>query len=191
MYLSRLTLDPRHPQVRRDLANPYEMHRTLARVHAPDAESPPRPFLWRLEAHPPTAGSAMLLAQSAVGANWQPLEAQSGYALEILTNKPVDLSVRVPTGGHRPDSAARRDPERHRARQGVGVGLALGGEIVVKVSEILERLKSDGWRLVATRGSHRQYKHDSKPGRVTVPGKPGDDLAPGTLSSIFKQAGWK
>jgi predicted RNA binding protein YcfA (HicA-like mRNA interferase family) len=61
----------------------------------------------------------------------------------------------------------------------------------MKVSEILERLKNDGWRLVATRGSHRQYKHDSKPGRVTVPGKPSDDLAPGTVNSIFKQAGWK
>jgi predicted RNA binding protein YcfA (HicA-like mRNA interferase family) len=45
--------------------------------------------------------------------------------------------------------------------------------------------------LVATRGSHRQFKHASKPGRVTVPGKPSDDLAPGTLNSIQKQAGLK
>ena len=51
--------------------------------------------------------------------------------------------------------------------------------------------KNDGWFLAATRGSHRQYKHPSKPGRVTVPGKLGDDLAPGTLNSIFKQAGLK
>lgn len=48
-----------------------------------------------------------------------------------------------------------------------------------------------GWFLVATRGSHRQYKHASKPGRVTVPGKLSDDLAPGTLNSIYKQAGLK
>ena len=41
--------------------------------------------------------------------------------------------------------------------------------------------------LVATRGSHRQFKHPEKPGRVTVAGKPSDDLAPGTLSSILKQ----
>jgi predicted RNA binding protein YcfA (HicA-like mRNA interferase family) len=61
----------------------------------------------------------------------------------------------------------------------------------VKVSEILRMLQVDGWRLVATRGSHRQFKHDSKPGRVTVPGKPSDDLAPGTLNSILKQAGLK
>jgi len=44
---------------------------------------------------------------------------------------------------------------------------------------------------VATRGSHRQFKHSSKPGRVTVPGKPNDDLAIGTLGSILKQAGLK
>lgn len=61
----------------------------------------------------------------------------------------------------------------------------------MKVSEILRLLQDDGWFLAATRGSHRQYKHPSKPGRVTVPGKPGDDLAPGTLSGILKQAGLK
>jgi len=59
----------------------------------------------------------------------------------------------------------------------------------VKVSEVLRVLHDDGWRLVATKGRHRQFKHGSKPGRVTVPGKPSDDLAPGTLNSILKQAG--
>ncbi len=58
----------------------------------------------------------------------------------------------------------------------------------MKVSEILAMLKSDGWYLAATRGSHRQFKHPSKVGRVTVPGKPSDDLAPGTLNSILKQS---
>ena len=52
-------------------------------------------------------------------------------------------------------------------------------------------LNEDGWFLVATRGSHRQFKHPVKPGRVTVPGKPADDLAPGTLNSILKQSGLK
>ena len=59
----------------------------------------------------------------------------------------------------------------------------------MKISEILLLLKDDGWFLVAVRGSHRQYKHRSKSGRVTVAGKPADDLAPGTLNSILKQAG--
>ena len=58
----------------------------------------------------------------------------------------------------------------------------------MKVSEVLRMLHADGWRLVATRGSHRQFKHTFKPGRVTVPGKPSDDLAPGTYGSILKQA---
>ena len=52
-------------------------------------------------------------------------------------------------------------------------------------------IEADGWYLITTRGSHRQYKHPSKPGRVTVAGKPGDDLAPGTLDRILKQAGLK
>ncbi|HLQ01923.1 MAG TPA: type II toxin-antitoxin system HicA family toxin [Burkholderiales bacterium] len=61
----------------------------------------------------------------------------------------------------------------------------------MKVSEVLRLLNQDGWYLVATRGSHRQFKHPTKPGRVTVAGKPSDDLAPGTLNSILKQSGLK
>lgn len=61
----------------------------------------------------------------------------------------------------------------------------------MKVREVLRRLEADGWYLVRTRGSHRQYKNDRKSGLVTLPGKPNDDLAPGTLKSILKQAGLK
>jgi predicted RNA binding protein YcfA (HicA-like mRNA interferase family) len=61
----------------------------------------------------------------------------------------------------------------------------------VKVSDVLRMLNDDGWYLVVTRGSHRQFKHPTKSGRVTVPGKPSDDLAPGTLNSIRKQASFK
>ncbi|HWS27351.1 MAG TPA: type II toxin-antitoxin system HicA family toxin [Xanthomonadales bacterium] len=61
----------------------------------------------------------------------------------------------------------------------------------MKVADVLRLLLADGWLLVATKGSHRQYKHPSKAGRVTVPGKPSDDLAPGTLNSVLKQAGLK
>ena len=52
-------------------------------------------------------------------------------------------------------------------------------------------LRQEGWQLVATRGSHRQFKHPERPGRVTVPGKASDELAPGTLNSILKQGGLK
>jgi predicted RNA binding protein YcfA (HicA-like mRNA interferase family) len=58
----------------------------------------------------------------------------------------------------------------------------------MKVREVIKLLEADGWYLVATRGSHRQYKHRIKPGRVTIAGHPGDDLAPGTLNSVLKQA---
>jgi predicted RNA binding protein YcfA (HicA-like mRNA interferase family) len=62
---------------------------------------------------------------------------------------------------------------------------------MAKVREAIRLIEQDGWRQIATRGSHRQYKHPRKPGRVTIAGKPSDDLAPGTLNSILKQAGLK
>jgi len=61
----------------------------------------------------------------------------------------------------------------------------------MKVRDAIRLIEDDGWFIVATRGSHRQYKHRTKAGRVTVAGKPSDDLAPGTLNSILKQAGLK
>ena len=61
----------------------------------------------------------------------------------------------------------------------------------MKVREVIRLLESNGWRLAVTRGGHRQYKHTAKRGRVTVAGHPNDDLAPGTLNSILKQAGLK
>lgn len=61
----------------------------------------------------------------------------------------------------------------------------------MKVLEIIRFLQDDGWQLVRTKGSHRQYRHSSKPGTVTVAGKESIDLPPGTLASILKQAGLK
>ncbi|MCY2955250.1 MAG: type II toxin-antitoxin system HicA family toxin [Planctomycetota bacterium] len=60
------------------------------------------------------------------------------------------------------------------------------------IREVIKLIEADGWYLVATRGSHRQYKHPTKPGRVTVPGHSlSDDIRRGTLNSILKQAGLK
>jgi predicted RNA binding protein YcfA (HicA-like mRNA interferase family) len=59
----------------------------------------------------------------------------------------------------------------------------------LKVREIIKRIEADGWAQVRQRGSHRQFKHPTKPGRVTVPGKPSDDLHPKTQTSILSQAG--
>jgi predicted RNA binding protein YcfA (HicA-like mRNA interferase family) len=58
----------------------------------------------------------------------------------------------------------------------------------MKIRDIVKLIENDGWYLVTTRGSHRQYKHPAKPGRVTIAGHPNNDLAPGTLNSVFKQA---
>jgi predicted RNA binding protein YcfA (HicA-like mRNA interferase family) len=58
----------------------------------------------------------------------------------------------------------------------------------MKVREAIKLIETDGWYLVATKGSHRQYKHPQKPGRVTIAGHPGHDIAPGTWNSILKQA---
>ena len=61
----------------------------------------------------------------------------------------------------------------------------------MKVSEVIRLVESDGWQLVATRGSHRQYKHPQKLGQVTIAGKPSVDVPPGTLNNILKPAGLK
>jgi predicted RNA binding protein YcfA (HicA-like mRNA interferase family) len=60
----------------------------------------------------------------------------------------------------------------------------------MKSQDIIKALKSDGWKQVAQKGSHVQFKHPVKPGRVTVP-HPKKDIPPGTLRSIEKQAGMK
>ncbi len=58
----------------------------------------------------------------------------------------------------------------------------------ITVRDIIKQIEADGWYLARTRGSHRPYKHPTKPGLVTVPGKPSDDLAIGTSNNILKQA---
>ena len=60
-----------------------------------------------------------------------------------------------------------------------------------KVREAIKLIEADGWREVTTKGSHHQFKHATKPGRVTIAGHGSDDLAPGTFNSILKQAGLK
>src|SRR5262249_28348102 len=100
-------------------------------------------------------------------------------------------------GGSRPrhraaDARAGRESRQSRRRLDRREGrrcATLRNLTRMKVRDILRLIHEDGWFLVATRGSHRQFKHATKPGRVTVAGKPGDDLAPGTLNSILKQSG--
>ena len=58
----------------------------------------------------------------------------------------------------------------------------------MKVREVIKIIQKDGWYIVKIKGSHKQFKHSTKSGRVTIAGHPNDDLAPGTLNSIWKQA---
>jgi predicted RNA binding protein YcfA (HicA-like mRNA interferase family) len=91
----------------------------------------------------------------------------------------------------------RRNADYHRPLLTAKPGITFGHFHLIwysgkmKVGEVLRLLTDDGWYLVTTRGSHRQLKHPAKLGRVTVAGKPRDDVAPGTLNSILKQAGLK
>jgi predicted RNA binding protein YcfA (HicA-like mRNA interferase family) len=61
----------------------------------------------------------------------------------------------------------------------------------MKIRDIIKLIEADGWYLVNREGSHRQYKHLIKKGRVTIAGKPGDEIKKGTLNSILKQSGLK
>ena len=60
-----------------------------------------------------------------------------------------------------------------------------------KVKEVISMLEKDGWYMVAQKGSHRQYKHRTKSGRVTINEKPSTTLDQDILNSIWKQTGWK
>lgn len=61
-------------------------------------------------------------------------------------------------------------------------------EMPLKVRDIIKRIEEDGWYLARTRGDHRQYKHPTKAGIVTVSGQLGKDMPIGTMLSVFKQA---
>ena len=55
----------------------------------------------------------------------------------------------------------------------------------MKVRDIIKLIEADGWYIVVTKGSHRQFKHVKKPGRVTIAGHPSDEMAPGTMNSVL------
>jgi len=61
----------------------------------------------------------------------------------------------------------------------------------MKVKDLIALIERDGWRLARTKGGHRQYRHPTKPGTVTVAGRPSVDIPPGTLNNALKQAGLK
>lgn len=99
MFLSKLVLDPTDAKARRDLANPYEMHRTLSRAYAESPDHKPSRFLWRLEHslnRAPDEGATILI-QSANPGNWNHMTELTGYTRSIDPNKPVLLDKLVQT----------------------------------------------------------------------------------------------
>lgn len=98
MYLSQLRLDPACAAARRDLADPYQMHRTLARVYAPDAGTAPLRFLWRLERGASAADCGVVLVQAATPGRWAALERLQGYVQSLHADKPVDTERLVQPG---------------------------------------------------------------------------------------------
>lgn len=98
MYLSRLTLDPRSPQARRDLADPYEMHRTLARAFAVDEGRPPR-LLWRLEAGPQAWTHPTVLVQAPAAGDWSALAALPNYLGRPVETRELSPDALVVAGG--------------------------------------------------------------------------------------------
>ncbi|AXE30992.1 type I-E CRISPR-associated protein Cas6/Cse3/CasE [Chromobacterium phragmitis] len=92
MYLTQLRLDARQAAARRDLANAYDMHRSLCRAFAADEHAKPARFLWRLERHDATQGEAVVLVQSEQPGNWQPLS----HLLNVAS-KPLLLDTLVQT----------------------------------------------------------------------------------------------
>lgn len=91
MYLTRLQLDPRSGYARRDLGNPYDMHRTLARAFTGDAEAAPDRFLWRLQIDARWEQPEVLVQSERCGA-WAVLESMRGYLLQPAETKPVALN---------------------------------------------------------------------------------------------------
>ena len=85
-----------------------------------------------------------------------------------------------------PNCERRSASARRLSRRWTSCSRSLG---MPKVRDAIRIVERDGWRHVRTRGSHRQFLHPEKPGKVTIPGRPGDDLPPGTWQSIQEQAG--
>ena len=99
MHLTRLTLDPRSAHARRDLADAYEMHRTLARAFVVDAQSQPSRFLWRLEAGINAWAAPVVLVQAAADADWSALQALPNYLQRPVESKPLAFEEWVEGGG--------------------------------------------------------------------------------------------
>ena len=172
-------------RTRRDLS-PEDINRISNTFHAWQGEEGARAY-----ADTPAFSRAPPSKKSASTATSSPPAATSARRHRRTTANPS--SRRWPAS---PPNGASSRPKRSgwmplSRKTWTGWGLVRVKAAVPKVREAIQLIERDGWRLIRTRGSHRQFKHPVKSGRVTVPGKPGDDLPPGTWNSILKQSGLK
>ncbi|KKW67379.1 CRISPR-associated protein Cse3 [Lampropedia cohaerens] len=120
MYLTRLTLDPRNAQVRRDLANPYDMHRSLVRAFVQNEEQTPPRFLWRLEPQINWQALPVLLVQSSEAADWSHLKAVPNYLKREPEEKAFTLHAwLLPQQRYRFRLLANPTVARERKRYGI------------------------------------------------------------------------
>lgn len=166
MHLTRLTLDPRSAQARRDLADPYDMHRTLARAFVSGVDDTPARFLWRLETGSNAWATPQLLVQSATAGNWEVLQALPGYLQGTAECRELDLaSLLQPERRFRFRLLANPTVARERkryglveesaqldwlARQGERHGFAVLGALVT-ASERLSSQRKQGRGIVLQR----------------------------------------
>lgn len=155
MHLTRLLLDPRSAQARRDLADPYEMHRTLARVFAKDDRHAPPRFLWRFESSGAWS-DPVVLVQSAHAADWSRLDSVLGYLQRPADTKVVSMErLLQPAARYRfrllANPTVTRDGKRHGlvtedtqlgwlARQGERCGFRVDAALVTS-SDVLNSSK--------------------------------------------------
>lgn len=97
MHLTRLWLEPLAPQARRDLADPYEMHRTLVRAFVVDKTQAPPRFLWRLETQAAWS-NPQLIVQSSQPGDWGYLYDLDGYLQKPVETKAVEVEGLLQVG---------------------------------------------------------------------------------------------
>lgn len=184
MHLTRLTLDPRNAQARRDLASAYEMHRTLTRAFATAEQADPARFLWRLETGNNAWATPVVLIQSAHMGNWSALQLPPNYLHREIESKPVDLQTLVEEGrcyrfrllanptvarhGKRYGLASEQEQRSWLCRQGERHGFEIDAALVTASDVMVSRKGDDRINLQRASFEGRLYVREQKAFNVAL-----------------------
>lgn len=162
MYLSQLRIDLRSEEARRDIGDPYEMHRSLARVFAPNQGSELSRYLWRLE--PWSGGAPTLLVQSAVQGRWGILHDRRNYLIGDVAEKSIDMAAMlanharfrfrlrantvVSRGGKRMGLAKEHDQQKWLARKAELSGFKVASAMIVDSDRMYSKQGKSGRKIV-------------------------------------------